>query len=123
MLFYGAGFYLWRQDTQRRAFAAFQREQAMAAEQQRTWWLLEAISDSSTDVIYAKDRQGRYLLVNQALARMLVSPPMRCWARTIPPLSHRRAALLMAQDRQVLAAKPWSTWSKRSTCQTAPELS
>ncbi len=105
-LLYGAGFYLWRQDTQRRTFAAFQREQAMAAEQQRTLRLLEAISDSSTDAVYAKDRQGRYLMVNQALARMVGQPADAVLGRDdtalFPPA---QAAVLMAQDRQVLAGE------------------
>ena len=43
-----------------------QRLQAEASEKARALQLLAAIAESSSDAIFAKDGQGRYLLVNDA---------------------------------------------------------
>ena len=55
---------LW-QARQRRQLAATQRERHDQAQQLQALRLVQALSDSSTDVIYAKDMQGRYLLFNR----------------------------------------------------------
>ncbi|MFG6465793.1 EAL domain-containing protein [Roseateles sp. BYS87W] len=60
-------------------YAALQRREAvvaarMAAEQaekQRGWQIAEAIANSSGDLIFAKDMQGRYLFANDELCRVL----------------------------------------------------
>ena len=45
--------------------AASRREVAALKEQSRTFELLSAIVDNSTDAIFAKDWEGRYLLANR----------------------------------------------------------
>lgn len=50
---------------------AVEREQALRAEQIRTLRLLNAITQNSTDAIFIKDREGRYLVANPALAKLL----------------------------------------------------
>ena len=46
-------------------------EAAAQSERIRTWRLLAAIADSSSDAIYAKDQQGRYLFVNREVCRLM----------------------------------------------------
>src|SRR6516165_3233741 len=48
-------------------------EAEVAALQQRQH-LLEAIFDATTDAVFVKDRQGRYLLVNPAFAALVQRP-------------------------------------------------
>ncbi|MBK1722568.1 PAS domain S-box protein [Thiocystis violacea] len=63
-----AGAFLMRQ-RQRIAMAeALQRSQS---ERLQALSLLDAIVDGSTDAIYAKDREGRYILFNQAAAELV----------------------------------------------------
>lgn len=50
------------------------REQALQAEQLRTLTLLNSITHNSTDAIFIKDREGRYLVGNPALAELLGQP-------------------------------------------------
>ena len=54
--------------------ASHRREQAQAEEKTRALELLTAIAQSSSDAIFAKDEQGRYLLVNDAAARYVGRP-------------------------------------------------
>ncbi len=56
---------------QRSALEAARRERAEQAERLRTLALLDALSESSPDAIYAKDIEGRYLLFNRAASRIL----------------------------------------------------
>ena len=51
--------------------ASHQRERVEAEEKQRATQLLDAIARSSSDAIFAKDDQGRYLLVNDAATRFM----------------------------------------------------
>ena len=44
---------------------------AQHAEKERAWRIAEAIANSSSDVIYAKDLHGRYLFVNREMCRVL----------------------------------------------------
>lgn len=68
ILIYGTGFELWRWDRRRRAAIALEREQALQRQEQRTHCLLDAILACSTDAIFAKDLEGRYILANHACA-------------------------------------------------------
>ena len=51
--------------------AASRREQRAENERSDALQLLSTIADNSTDVIFAKDREGRYLLANRELSRIL----------------------------------------------------
>ncbi|SDH55585.1 sensor domain-containing protein [Propionivibrio dicarboxylicus] len=46
-------------------------EQAARREKERTAGLLEAIVDSSSDAIFAKDRDGRYLMISREVCRLV----------------------------------------------------
>ncbi|WP_457443469.1 EAL domain-containing protein [Roseateles sp. P5_E4] len=60
-------------------YAALKRRELLAAarmavasqDEERAWKIAEAIANCSTDVIFAKDLEGRYLFVNRALCRAL----------------------------------------------------
>ncbi len=64
---------------------------------------LQALAQGSGDVIFLKDRAGRYLLVNPASARVLGVPPERALGRTAADFLPRKAAeTVMARDQKVL---------------------
>lgn len=94
--------------------AAHRREQAQAAEKARALQLLTAIAKSSSDAIFAKDDQGRYLLVNDAAARYMGRP-----AEALLGLDDGaafpadQAALIMGIDRRVLASGQVETNEER----------
>ena len=44
-------------------------------EKERAWRIADAIANCSTDMIFARDLQGRYLFANQAMGRMMGSAP------------------------------------------------
>jgi PAS domain S-box-containing protein len=85
--------------------ASHQRLQAEADEKARALRLLAAIAESSSDAIFAKDEQGRYLLVNDAAARYMGRPVTALLGlddtATFPPA---QAALIRAHDQRVLAS-------------------
>lgn len=51
------------------------RMEANHAEKERAWQIAEAIANSSNDLIFAKDLQGRYLFANRELGRLLGHAP------------------------------------------------
>ncbi|MCD5361299.1 PAS domain-containing hybrid sensor histidine kinase/response regulator [Chromobacterium aquaticum] len=83
------------------------REQGMRQEQEahlNTLQLLEALVDSSDDAIFAKDRQGRYLLFNQAAGRFVGKSGEEMLGKDDRVLfPAEQAEMLMAIGRQVLA--------------------
>jgi PAS domain S-box-containing protein len=89
---------------QRRQLAASLREQQAQAERLQALQLLEAVSESSGDAIFAKDLAGRYLLFNREAARIIGRRPEEVLGRDdraiFPP---EQAELLMAVGRQVIA--------------------
>jgi PAS domain S-box-containing protein len=78
--------------------------QAGMAEQRRAQVLMQAIAEGSGDVIFAKDRGGRYLLCNGAAARTIGKPIDQILGRTdLEVFPADRALEIMAQDAQVMA--------------------
>ena len=59
---------------QRRTLQMVQRQHADQDDKLRAWRLLDAITNGSTDAIYAKDLDGRYLFVNRETCRMFGRP-------------------------------------------------
>ncbi len=65
--------------------------------------LLEAIADSSSDLIFAKDPQGRFIFYNQACARLFGRSGQDMVGRTVADLiGAEQAALRAPRDEQVL---------------------
>ena len=85
--------------------ASYRRERAEADERQRATQLLAAIAKSSSDAIFAKDDQGRYLLVNNVAARYMGKPADDLLGRddhAVFPAG--QAALIQSIDRRVFAS-------------------
>ena len=72
-------------------------------EQHRTHALLTTILDSSPDVIAAKDREGRYLALNEATAQIIGRPVEEIIGRTDEEITTREVAEpIMAVDRELM---------------------
>lgn len=84
---------------------AHRRELDLEQERQRPAPMLVAIADASTDAIFAKDQQGRYLLVNRAAARFMGRPAAQLLGlddrAVFPPA---QAESLMAMDARMRAS-------------------
>ncbi|MBI5583371.1 MAG: PAS domain S-box protein, partial [Deltaproteobacteria bacterium] len=96
-----AGAFLYRQ---RQELAFSQREHRVQAEKLRALQLLEVIADGSTDAIFVKDAEGRYLLFNREAARVTGRAPEQVLGRddrTIFPPD--QAELIRANDQRVMA--------------------
>jgi two-component system, cell cycle sensor histidine kinase and response regulator CckA len=95
-----AGAFLFRQH-QQLLFSLQERE--TQAEKLRALELLDAIARSSGDAIYAKDKEGRYLLFNREAARLSGRSPQEVVGlddtAIFPP---EQAASVMADDRKVM---------------------
>jgi len=59
----------------RRELQTASRMAVASQDKERAWKIAEAIANSSTDAIFAKDLQGRYLFVNRELCKVLGRSP------------------------------------------------
>jgi two-component system sensor histidine kinase/response regulator len=90
---------------QRQVIAVAQATQRVQAERLRDLQLLGAIFDASTDAIFAKDLQGRFLHCNRATQKVLGRPESEIIGRTVGELYPGQADELEAHDRQVTQTK------------------
>jgi PAS domain S-box-containing protein len=73
------------------------------AERLHALQLLDAIIDGSADAIFAKDKQGRYLLFNREAARVIGKQSEEVVGRDDTALfAPEQAALIMSDDRKVM---------------------
>ena len=94
--------------------ASHRRERAEAEERQRATQLLAAIVKSSSDAIFAKDEQGRYLLLNDVASRYMGQPAANLLGRddhAVFPAD--QAALIRSIDRRVFASGSVETNEER----------
>ena len=92
---------------------ASRRELEAQRETARALQLLSTISDSSSDAIFAKDLQGRYLLFNRECARVLGKTAEQALGHddsALFPLP--QAAMIRANDRRVLAEQRINTYEE-----------
>ncbi len=85
-------------------------------ERQRTLLLLHGLAEASTDAIYVKDPEGRYLLFNRAAGRMTGKETAAVLGRddrAVFPLSEAEA--LMAEDRRIMQKGDVITLEQRLT--------
>ena len=88
----------------RRHLRAFASERAALQSHDRTLRLLEALVDNSPDAIFAKDREGRYLLFNRAAARVAGISVAQVLGRDDSAVfPAEQAAMLRAHDERVMA--------------------
>ena len=83
---------------------AFERERAAQQLQDSTLGLLQALAQSSPDLIFAKDRAGRYLLFNreaERVTRTLAAQVLGCDDTAI--FAPAQAAMIRANDERVMA--------------------
>ncbi len=94
----------------RRAQRAAQSEISAQKETMRTLTLLSAIVDNSSDAIYAKDLEGRYLLANRETARILGLSTANMIGRDDAALfPAEQAEMLRANDLRVIARNATET--------------
>lgn len=83
--------------------------------------LLKALAESSTDAIFAKDLQGRYLFFNQAAARQTGTSPDQVLGQDdnllFPP---DQADMVRANDRQAMAFERAQTFEERLETREGP---
>ncbi len=95
-----AGLHLWRQRQELLLATSVQQSQA---ERLRALQLLDAVANSSTDAIFAKDLDGRYILFNQAAATVVGRSAVEVLGQDDRAIfSADRAEKLVAQNRQVI---------------------
>lgn len=98
---------------QRRELQYAQQEQSEQSERLRTLRLLDAIIGSSTDVIFAKDREGRYLLFNAEAARVMGKAPEQVIGRDDRSLfPAEQAGRIMHSDRDVIESGRTTTFQE-----------
>ena len=94
--------------------ASYLRERTEADERQRATLLLAAIAKSSGDAIFAKDEQGRYLLLNEVAARYMGESAENLLGRDDHAVfPAEQAALIRAIDRRVFASGQVETNEER----------
>ena len=100
-----------------RALAESQRQRLQALA------LLEAVSEHSTDAIFAKDRDGRYVLFNRAAVQFTGRPSAEVLGQDdrqlFPP---DQARLVMANDAQVLRQGGPSTFEEPLNTVDGPKV-
>ena len=95
----------------RQALRTAEARAELQAAQLRALQLLDSITKESTDVIFAKDREGRYLLYSPAAGRMFGVDPAAILGRTARDVIDAKAAAairliderVMSEDRTITA--------------------
>jgi PAS domain S-box-containing protein len=109
----GVSVYLARQ---RRELAIAESVRQAQAEHLRALNLLDSIADSSTDAIFAKDLDGRYLLFNRETERVTGKTAMEALGRDDTALFPAdQAEMLRANDRRVIAENQVNTYEETLT--------
>src|SRR5262249_38479435 len=83
---------------------------------QRGYDLLRAVSEGTTDAVFVKDRQGRYLMINTAGARFLGRTVAEVIGKDDTELfSPETARAIMEGDRRIMAAEKIQTYEDVGT--------
>ena len=98
---------------ERQALGLARARQQEQTERLQSLALMQAISEGSSDAIFAKDRDGRYLLCNREAGRLMGRPIEQILGRDdkglFPP---EQAAEIMANDAQVMAQDTVCTYEE-----------
>ncbi len=102
--------------SQRRALVIARERDERQTRQLRELRLLDAIANGSTDAIFAKDQEGRYLFANREVARIMGTTPTGLMGQIddsfFPPAE---AAAIRRQDRVVMETDSVATWEEALT--------
>src|SRR5581483_8196379 len=80
------------------------------AEVQRTTELLRVVAEGTPDAVFVKDRQGRYLLFNEAASRFVGRPIAEVLGKDDTAIfGAEDARIVMASDRQVMESNQIQT--------------
>ncbi|MET0348280.1 MAG: PAS domain-containing protein, partial [Rhizobacter sp.] len=102
LLAIGLGATLWRQ---RQQADLEKREHASQRDRLRAIGLLEALSEGASDIIFAKDLEGRYVFCNRAASEMAGMTPEQMLGRRNHEIFERDVAdRLQANDRIAMAS-------------------
>jgi len=97
---WGIGLYMMRE---RHALQLNQAEAQQQAEKLQALQLLQSIADSSTDMIYAKDKAGRLVLFNREACRVAGIPPLSAIGKTVHEIyPAAQAEQMRIADQKVL---------------------
>lgn len=94
------------------ALAGARQDLAAQAEKARALQLLAAIADNSSDALFAKDRDGRYLLVNRAVERIVGKTPAQMVGQDDTALFPLHAETIRANDRRVMVENRITTYEE-----------
>jgi len=101
-------------ERERQALGMARARQQEQTERLRALALMQAISEGSSDAIFAKDRDGRYLLCNREAGRLMGRPIEQILGRDDRALfPHAQAAEIMANDAQVMARDTVCTYEEK----------
>jgi two-component system sensor histidine kinase/response regulator len=92
-----------------------QREIEAQSEKLRAKQLLEVIASSSTDMIFAKDLEGRYLLVNKEVANLIGKPADKVIGGRDTEFFPDQAVMFGINDRRVIAENQIRTFEETLT--------
>jgi diguanylate cyclase (GGDEF)-like protein/PAS domain S-box-containing protein len=107
----------------RKMQADAQREAELQAEKLRALQLLDGIAEGSTDAIFAKDLQGRYLLFNRAAAQFVGKPPADVLGKDDSSIfAPADAQAIMAGDRKVMEADRTMTYEDVAVTRNGPTV-
>ena len=107
----------------RHALDDARRQQAAQAERLRGLALMQAIAEGSSDAIFAKDLQGRYLLFNREASRIIGQPVASVLGsddRALFPADQAQA--VMANDAEVMAEGRLHTYEERIDTALGPQV-
>ena len=95
---------MWYLSRQRQRLSMAAHFQNIQDERLRAMHLLASIADGSTDAIFAKDRQGRYVFFNRQ-SEVFIGQPMHAvlGRDDTALLTPKQAEMVMAMDREVIA--------------------
>ncbi|MFY9552910.1 MAG: PAS domain-containing protein, partial [Thermoanaerobaculia bacterium] len=103
--------------------AAVAEREAVAEEEERTLNLLQGVVSGSGDAIFVKDLDGRYLMVNEAAARVFGTTPRESVGLTdLDLFPESEYCRIIAADRAVLATGKARTLEERVTARAGETL-
>ena len=92
--------------------AGARQEHAAQAGRAAAVQLLTAIADNSSDAIFAKDREGRYLLANRSVERIAGMTAEQMTGQDDAALFPQQAATIRANDRRVMDENRINTYEE-----------